>query len=165
MISVNNIIKVFEDGVSVLNGIDCQIKEGEVVAIIGPSGSGKSTFLRCMNLLCVPTYGEVWLDDKLLTPVDPYLHREVIEVSNTYKKLISGGMDKDEAVKKIKAEDLLNEKFSAAEGKEYRVKMKEILCSTGAIIGRSNDRNYRLLKPFSEKLHCDGFEFMTPNTF
>jgi len=38
--------------------------------------------------------------------------------------------------------------------------MKEILCSTGAIIGRSNDRNYRLLKPFSEKLHCDGFEFM-----
>ena len=126
MISVNNIIKVFEDGVSVLNGIDCQIKEGEVVAIIGPSGSGKSTFLRCMNLLCVPTYGEVWLDDKLLTPVDPYLHREVIEVSNTYKKLISGGMDKDEAVKKIKAEDLLNEKFSAAEGKEYRVKMKEI---------------------------------------
>ena len=126
MISVNNIIKVFEDGVSVLNGIDCQIKEGEVVAIIGPSGSGKSTFLRCMNLLCVPTYGEVWLDDKLLTPVDPYLHREVIEVSNTYKKLVSGGMDGDEAVKKIKAEDLLNEKFSAAEGKEYRVKMKEI---------------------------------------
>lgn len=38
--------------------------------------------------------------------------------------------------------------------------MSEILCSTGAIIGRSNDRNYRLLKPFSEKLNCDGFEFM-----
>ena len=126
MISVKNIIKVFEDGVPVLNGIDCQIKDGEVVAIIGPSGSGKSTFLRCMNLLCVPTYGEVWLDDKLLTPVDPYLHRDVIEASKTYKKLVEDGMDGDEAVRKIKAEDLLKEKFSAAEGKEYRLKMKEI---------------------------------------
>ena len=126
MISVKNIIKVFEDGVPVLNGIDCQIKDGEVVAIIGPSGSGKSTFLRCMNLLSVPTYGEVWLDDKLLTPVDPYLHRDVIEASKTYKKLVEDGMDGDEAVRKIKAEDLLKEKFSAAEGKEYRLKMKEI---------------------------------------
>ena len=126
MISVKNIIKVFEDGVPVLNGIDCQIKDGEVVAIIGPSGSGKSTFLRCMNLLSVPTYGEVWLDDKLLTPVDPYLHRDVIEASKTYKKLLEDGMDGDEAVRKIKAEDLLKEKFSAAEGKEYRLKMKEI---------------------------------------
>ncbi len=126
MISVKNIIKIFEDGVSVLNGIDCQIKDGEVVAIIGPSGSGKSTFLRCMNLLSVPTYGEVWLDDKLLTPVDPYLHRDVIEASKTYKKLVEDGMDGDEAVRKIKAEDLLKEKFSAAEGKEYRLKMKEI---------------------------------------
>ena len=126
MISVKNIIKVFEDGVPVLNGIDCQIRDGEVVAIIGPSGSGKSTFLRCMNLLSVPTYGEVWLDDKLLTPVDPYLHRDVIEASKTYKKLVEDGMDADEAVRKIKAEDLLKEKFSAAEGKEYRLKMKEI---------------------------------------
>jgi polar amino acid transport system ATP-binding protein len=126
VISVKNIIKVFEDGVPVLNGIDCQIKDGEVVAIIGPSGSGKSTFLRCMNLLSVPTYGEVWLDDKLLTPVDPYLHRDVIEASKTYKKLVEDGMDGDEAVRKIKAEDLLKEKFSAAEGKEYRLKMKEI---------------------------------------
>ncbi len=126
MISVKNIIKIFEDGVSVLNGIDCEIKDGEVVAIIGPSGSGKSTFLRCMNLLSVPTYGEVWLDDKMLTPVDPYLHREVIEASNTYKKLVSGGMDGDEAIKKIKAEDLLKEKFATAEGKEYKLKMKEI---------------------------------------
>lgn len=129
MISVKNIIKVFEDGVSVLNGIDCQINDGEVVAIIGPSGSGKSTFLRCMNLLSVPTYGEVWLDDKLLTPVDPYLHCDVIEASKTYKKLVMGGMDGKEAIKKIKSEDLLNEKKSTAEGKEYKAKMKEIFNS------------------------------------
>ena len=126
MISIKNIIKTFEDGVTVLNGVDCHIEKGEVVAIIGPSGSGKSTLLRCMNLLCTPTYGEVWLKDNLLTPVDPYLHREIIEASNTYKKLVATGISGDEAVKKIKAEDLLNEKFSPAEGKEYKLKMKEI---------------------------------------
>ncbi|MBO7196991.1 MAG: amino acid ABC transporter ATP-binding protein [Clostridia bacterium] len=126
MISVKNIIKTFEDGVTVLKGVDCEIKKGEVVAIIGPSGSGKSTLLRCMNLLCVPTYGEVWLKDSLLTPVDPYLHTEVIEASNTYKKLIAEGMDGSEAIKKIKAEDLLKEKFSSAEGKAYKAEIKKI---------------------------------------
>ena len=50
MISVKNIIKTFDDGVTVLNGVDCEINKGEVVAIIGASGSGKSTLLRCMNL-------------------------------------------------------------------------------------------------------------------
>ncbi len=126
MISVKNIIKTFEDGVTVLKGVDCEIKKGEVVAIIGPSGSGKSTLLRCMNLLSVPTYGEVWLKDKLLNPVDPYLHTEVIEASNTYKKLVAGGMNGSDAIAKIKKEDLLNEKFSAAEGKEYKAILKKL---------------------------------------
>ena len=126
MISVKNIIKTFEDGVTVLKGVDCHINKGEVVAIIGPSGSGKSTLLRCMNLLTVPTYGEVWLKDKLLNPVDPYLHTEIIEASNTYKKLTLGGMEGKAAIAKIKSEDLLNEKFSAAEGKEYKAAMKKI---------------------------------------
>lgn len=38
--------------------------------------------------------------------------------------------------------------------------MSKILCSTGALIGRSNGRDYRLLEPLSKQLHCDGFEFM-----
>ena len=126
MISVKNIIKTFEDGVTVLKGVDCHIEKGEVVAIIGPSGSGKSTLLRCMNLLSVPTFGEVWLKDKLLNPVDPYLHTEVIEASNTYKKLVAGGMDGLDAIAKIKKEDLLNENFSAAEGKEYKAILKKL---------------------------------------
>ena len=126
MISVRNIIKTFEDGVTVLKGVDCEINKGEVVAIIGASGSGKSTLLRCMNLLTEPTYGEVWMNEQLLTPVDPYLHPEVIVASNTFKKLVAGGMDRDSAIKKIKSEDLLNEKFSAAEGKEYRSVMKRL---------------------------------------
>ena len=124
MINVKNVIKIFEDGVTVLNGVDCHINKGEVVAIIGPSGSGKSTLLRCMNLLAIPTYGEVWLKDKLINPVDPYLHRDIIETSKTYKKLISEGMDKDSAILKIKKEDLLNEKRKSAEGKEFKLAMK-----------------------------------------
>ena len=71
----------------VLKGVSCNIKMGEKVAIIGASGSGKSTLLRCMNLLEAPTYGEVWVDDKLLTPIDPYLHFDVIRLSKTYAKL------------------------------------------------------------------------------
>ena len=126
MISVKNIIKTFEDGVTVLKGVDCHIEKGEVVAIIGPSGSGKSTLLRCMNLLTEPTYGEVWLKDKLVNPVDPYLHTDVIMASNTYKKLVATGIGSDEAIMKIKKEDLLNEKFSTAEGKAYKAAMKKI---------------------------------------
>ncbi|MGP7816713.1 amino acid ABC transporter ATP-binding protein [Niallia sp. 01092] len=58
MISVKNLHKRFGDLV-VLNGIDMEVKQGEVVAIIGPSGSGKSTFLRCLNLLETPDQGEI----------------------------------------------------------------------------------------------------------
>ena len=125
MLDIKNIYKNFGN-LKVLQGVSTQINEGEVVAIIGASGSGKSTLLRCMNLLETPTFGEVWMDGKLLTPVDPYLHPEVIKASKMHKKLIKTGMDSDAAVAKIKAEDLLNEKFSAAEGKEYQNEMKKI---------------------------------------
>ena len=125
MLNINNIYKNF-DKLEVLKGVSTEIREGEVVSIIGASGSGKSTLLRCMNLLETPTFGEVWMEGKLLTPVDPYLHVDVIEASNTYKKLVEGGMGHDEAVAKIKKEDLLNERFSSAEGKEYNALMKKI---------------------------------------
>ncbi|MCR5387687.1 MAG: ATP-binding cassette domain-containing protein, partial [Lachnospiraceae bacterium] len=46
----------------VLKGIDEHIAPGEKLVIIGPSGSGKSTFLRCMNLLEVPTSGSIIFD-------------------------------------------------------------------------------------------------------
>lgn len=132
MINVNNIYKKF-DKVNVLNGVSCNIKKGDKVVIIGPSGSGKSTLLRCMNLLEQPTFGEVWLEGKLLTNVDPYLHLDVIKVSKTFKKMYSeysikySELSDDELnkliIKDIKEKDLLNEKH---EGKEYKKLMKDI---------------------------------------
>ena len=61
MICVNDLKKSF-GSLNVLNGINEHIKPGEKVAIIGPSGSGKSTFLRCMNLLEIPTSGQIIFD-------------------------------------------------------------------------------------------------------
>lgn len=90
MISVRNIYKTFGN-LQVLKGVSCEIEKGEKVAIIGPSGSGKSTLLRCMNLLEEPTYGEVWLDDKLLTPIDPYIHFDLMSKTKTYERLVTEG--------------------------------------------------------------------------
>lgn len=63
MLQANNITKKFGEN-EVLKGIDVTIHKGEVIAIIGPSGSGKSTFLRCLNLLEVPTTGTITFEGK-----------------------------------------------------------------------------------------------------
>ena len=76
MISVKSVSKKFGN-LLVLKNVDCHINPGERVAIIGPSGSGKSTVLRCMNLLEIPTSGEVWLDNKLISELDPKLHEDI----------------------------------------------------------------------------------------
>ena len=124
MLEVKNIFKNF-GSLEVLKGVTTEVDKGEVISIIGASGSGKSTLLRCMNLLEEPTFGEVWIEGKLMTPVDPYLHFEVIRASNTYKKLVAGGMDDMDAIMKIKSEDLLIEKNSK-EGSEYKALMEKI---------------------------------------
>ena len=63
MIRVENLTKAFGSNM-VLNGVNAEIRAGEVVSIIGPSGTGKSTFLRCLNLLDRPTGGSVFIDGK-----------------------------------------------------------------------------------------------------
>ena len=59
LIEVQNLCKSFQKGKPVLNGLNCQIRKGERVVMIGPSGGGKSTFLRCMNLLEQPSSGRI----------------------------------------------------------------------------------------------------------
>ena len=132
MIEIKNVYKNFKS-LSVLKGVSTEIKKGEKVVIIGPSGSGKSTLLRCMNLLEEPTYGEVWLDGKLVTPPDPYLHREVIEASRTFVRLFGEALEenpgkseqelRDEVYIRIREEDLLK-RF---EGRAYRKTLKTIV--------------------------------------
>ena len=66
MITVKNLKKSFGDHV-VLRDINEHIFPGEKVVIIGPSGSGESTFLRCMNLLEMPTSGQIIFDGQDIT--------------------------------------------------------------------------------------------------
>lgn len=66
IIRVTNLEKNFGE-LKVLRGITEEIYKGEVIVIIGPSGSGKSTFLRCLNLLEIPTSGEIYFDGHNIT--------------------------------------------------------------------------------------------------
>ncbi len=66
MIDVKNLSKSFGKHL-VLDGISEHIAPGEKVVVIGPSGSGKSTFLRCLNLLELPTGGNITFDGVEIT--------------------------------------------------------------------------------------------------
>ena len=66
MITVNHLVKAYGDHV-VLNDVNEHIAPGEKVVVIGPSGSGKSTFLRCLNLLEIPTSGQILFEGKDIT--------------------------------------------------------------------------------------------------
>ena len=119
MIKIENLKKNFGKN-EVLKGISTEIKEKEVIAVIGPSGSGKSTFLRCINRLEVPTSGNVTIDGTLITEKNImkvrenlgmvfqhfYLfpHKTVLE-NLTYAPINVKGISKAQATKT--AEDLL----------------------------------------------------------
>ena len=77
LIKVRNLEKKF-NGVTALKSVNADIKKGEVVVMIGPSGSGKSTFLRCMNLLEIPTSGTITFNGVDITDknVDINVHRQ-----------------------------------------------------------------------------------------
>ncbi|MFD0767906.1 amino acid ABC transporter ATP-binding protein [Bacillus sp. CGMCC 1.60114] len=131
MIKIENLHKSFGNN-EVLKGITTTIGQGEVVAIIGPSGSGKSTFLRCMNLLEVPSNGQIWIGNQEVTNPNTNImevrqhvgmvfqhfhlfpHMTVLE-NITYAPLTVKGISKDEAAKK--AEELL-EKVGLLEKKD-----------------------------------------------
>ena len=79
IIRAENVQKYFKGGqIKALDGVSTDIKKGEVVVIIGPSGSGKSTFLRCLNLLEVPTGGRILFKDVDITDkkVNINIHRQ-----------------------------------------------------------------------------------------
>ena len=81
LLKVVGLKKHYKNGtVKALDGVDCEIRAGEVVVIIGPSGCGKSTFLRSLNLLEMPTAGEIFFEgEKINDPkININLHRQKI---------------------------------------------------------------------------------------
>ena len=119
MIKVENLKKTYGKN-EVLKGISTEVKEKEVIAIIGPSGSGKSTFLRCINRLEDPTAGVISFDGTVVTDKNVmkmrenlgmvfqhfhlFPHKTVLE-NLTYAPINVKGVSKAEAVKH--AEELL----------------------------------------------------------
>ncbi|WP_445479029.1 amino acid ABC transporter ATP-binding protein [Lysinibacillus irui] len=133
MIKIEDLHKSYGQN-EVLKGISTEIKEKEVIAIIGPSGSGKSTFLRCLNLLETPTSGKVTIAGDVLTDKGTNImkireevgmvfqhfhlfpHKTVLE-NLTYAPINVKGMDKAAAVKM--AEELLKKVGLFEKRQEY----------------------------------------------
>ncbi|QCR33504.1 amino acid ABC transporter ATP-binding protein [Lysinibacillus sp. SGAir0095] len=113
MIKVENLHKTYGKN-EVLKGISTEIKEKEVIAVIGPSGSGKSTFLRCINRLEEPTSGQISVGGTIITEKNVmkvrenlgmvfqhfYLfpHKTVLE-NLIYAPMKVKGISKEEAIK------------------------------------------------------------------
>ena len=118
MIYVENLHKSFGK-IDVLKGVNQHIAKGEKIAVIGPSGSGKSTFLRCLNMLEIPTKGKITIDGELVNNKERELNRirqkmgMVFQQFNlfphktviTLAPVVLGKMNKSDA--KTKAEELL----------------------------------------------------------
>ena len=95
IISTRGLVKKFA-GKTVLRGIDADIYEGEKVAVIGPSGSGKSTFLRCLNLLEIPTAGKISFGDDVIYESDYYAQKDKLNDLKDKKRAYLSGADDDE---------------------------------------------------------------------
>lgn len=137
MIKIKDLHKKFGTN-EVLKGISTDIKEGEVVAIIGPSGSGKSTFLRCLNLLEVPTSGQIFIENIEITKpkadirkirqnvgmvfqhFNLFPHKTVLE-NLTYAPVKVKGMGQAEA--EVKGRELLKKVGLAQKENEYPIRL------------------------------------------
>ena len=75
LIRVEDVVKVFPNGVRALDHCSLTIRKGEVVVIVGPSGSGKSTMLRSLNLLEVPSSGRIFFECNDITDKKTDLNR------------------------------------------------------------------------------------------
>ena len=98
LISTRGLTKRFGSK-DVLKGIDCDIRVGEKVAVIGPSGSGKSTFLRCLNLLELPSGGVVTVDGAVLFQSDMQAKKDALDAIKAQIKALKSG----EASPEVKA--------------------------------------------------------------
>ncbi len=151
MIKIEGLNKFFGDK-HVLKDIDLDIKEGEVIGLIGPSGSGKSTLIRSINLLEEPTSGKIYFKGELLDKTSKKIdevrqeigmvfqhfhlfpHKTVLD-NITFAPITTGKLKKDQAEKKaielLGAMDLLDKKDaypnSLSGGQKQRVAIARAL--------------------------------------
>lgn len=67
MLRLVDLVKQYKTGDTALKGVNLEVPDGQVMALIGPSGAGKSTLIRCVNRLVEPTSGKISLNDMELT--------------------------------------------------------------------------------------------------
>lgn len=75
VLKLENVTKTYTsagEDLTVLHGVDLELKKGEIVALMGPSGSGKSTLLHCIGLLDKPSTGTITLDGRDVTSADEH---------------------------------------------------------------------------------------------
>jgi polar amino acid transport system ATP-binding protein len=116
-----NIHKWFGD-LHVLRGVSLEVRQGEVVVIVGPSGSGKSTLLRCINLLEWPTSGEVWVKGEYINRPGIDLSRVRTEMGMVFQRFnlfphlkalrnVSIGLEKVRNLPRQEAEDIARQQL------------------------------------------------------
>lgn len=133
VIKIEHLKKNFGE-LEVLKDVSMEIGQGEVVAIIGPSGSGKSTMLRCINLLEMPTSGNIYIDGKNILDKSTNIteirrnvcmvfqhfnlfHNMTVLRNMTYAPMVVNKLDKKEAEQK--AMELLKRVGLAEKANEY----------------------------------------------
>ncbi len=88
LIKAEGVKKYYNGGeIKALDGIDLEIRKGEVTVIIGPSGSGKSTFLRCLNLLEIPTEGRILFEGNDITDKDTNINVHRMKMGMVFQHL------------------------------------------------------------------------------
>lgn len=120
MIRTSNIKKEFS-GLTVLKGVDIEIKKGEIVSIVGSSGAGKTTFLQILGTLDLPSSGKLFFDDKSVSDLSKkelanfrnnnigfifqfhHLLPEFSALENVCLPAFIGGKNKKETIVKAKA--------------------------------------------------------------
>lgn len=168
ILSIKNLSKTF-DGVVVLNGIDLDVKKGEVLVVIGPSGCGKSTFLRCVNCMEDPSGGSIYFDGEDLADmkVDINKHRRRIGMVFQHFNLFNNKTVLDNMTlapdhvklserKKIAIKNLLLKVFNLFKSKENRTPLLSIE-SKKQIKEANKLKAYELLKKIGLQDKADAY--------
>ena len=167
ILSVKNLTKKF-DNTEALKGVNLDVYEGDVVAIIGPSGCGKSTFLRCVNCLEDPTGGTIMFQGEDLADmkVDINIHRQkigmVFQQFNLFNNLtvLDNITLAPQIIAKKKRRSLQRKNLLIRVGNLFRKDKKALLdlgCSLAKVKEQSEAHAMELLKTIGLQEKADAY--------